>query len=332
MELIDNTFWPCDRVRIYSIPIGARTVPDMWVWHHTKNGKFSVKSCYHIAFKSRLSDHSTSGYAGAQSGSTQHKWKFIWELNLPPKIRHFIGRASSDIIPTRAVPCGKLLLTHNAFDVGIWWNQRSMFFKLVGALRDYGNLFLLALTIAWRLWGIRNDILHGNDGTSIDDVLSWSQMYLNEFHAARILARNTHTPSLPDAWRGWLKINVDAALPPGQQFFIATRQVHGRPNAEECEAFAALFALQYAKLQGWRSIVVEGDCLTVINALKANVASSAPIGVFVADCFSLISSFDSCDFSFVRRSGNSLAHCLATRFDLSCTEGSSLPSNLANYA
>lgn len=46
LELINETLWPVDRGHILSIPIGANDVEDTLVWHFSKDGMFSVKSCY----------------------------------------------------------------------------------------------------------------------------------------------------------------------------------------------------------------------------------------------------------------------------------------------
>lgn len=50
LEVINETLWPIDRQRIVAIPIGAHVAVDKFVWHYSKDGKFSVSSFYHFIF------------------------------------------------------------------------------------------------------------------------------------------------------------------------------------------------------------------------------------------------------------------------------------------
>ena len=54
------------------------------MWLHTKNGKYAVKSRYHVARKVLRKDDgigSSSGVGG------QQVWKKIWQLHVPNKIK-----------------------------------------------------------------------------------------------------------------------------------------------------------------------------------------------------------------------------------------------------
>ncbi|KAL0397552.1 UNVERIFIED_CONTAM: hypothetical protein Scaly_0203600 [Sesamum calycinum] len=48
-QLIRSIFWPVDSDLILGIPLGHLGLEDQIVWHHTKNGIFSVRSAYHLA-------------------------------------------------------------------------------------------------------------------------------------------------------------------------------------------------------------------------------------------------------------------------------------------
>lgn len=63
VEVINNTFWEVDRGRILAIPLGSIEVDDKEVWHYTKDGRFSVRSCYHLIsnLTSGNGDETTSG-------------------------------------------------------------------------------------------------------------------------------------------------------------------------------------------------------------------------------------------------------------------------------
>lgn len=75
-----------------------------------------------------------------------------------------------------------------------------------------------------------------------------------------------------------------------------------------------------------QKIVVEIDCLPIFNFLSSESSSLSSFGAISDDCLGYRSSFQFLSFSFVRRSGNSTAHAIATAISLHCNEGSSLPS------
>lgn len=100
LDMLENHFWPIDQARILSIPIGGIGSDDKLIWHPVKDGRFSVKSCYQLLRDSRASLNSVA--ASSSSGETQVKWRDIWALNLPPKVRMFLWQACSNILPHAA--------------------------------------------------------------------------------------------------------------------------------------------------------------------------------------------------------------------------------------
>ncbi|KAG8390440.1 hypothetical protein BUALT_Bualt01G0083600 [Buddleja alternifolia] len=51
-----------------------------------------------------------------------------------------------------------------------------------------------------------------------------------------------------------------------------------RLGQEAAEAFAAYDAMLLARNRGWRHVQLEGDCLPLINKLKAKLVDLSPIG------------------------------------------------------
>ncbi|KAL0428307.1 UNVERIFIED_CONTAM: hypothetical protein Slati_3005500 [Sesamum latifolium] len=49
VEQVEVVFWPSDIEYILSIPLSRVGEEDQLVWHYSKNGKFSVRSAYHLA-------------------------------------------------------------------------------------------------------------------------------------------------------------------------------------------------------------------------------------------------------------------------------------------
>ena len=91
-ERIEASFHKFDAKAILKIPLSRRLVQDLIVWIHTKNGKYSVKSGYHIAKQLKLDDYN-DGECSSQRVPNQI-WTKIWKANVPNKIKVFAWRAS----------------------------------------------------------------------------------------------------------------------------------------------------------------------------------------------------------------------------------------------
>lgn len=80
---------------------------------------------------------------------------------------------------------------------------------------------------------------------------------------------------------------------------------------ELVEALAARQAVVFAQDMSIFKVLVEGDCLRVVSALRAPSGCHTLCGNVVEDTHRLASHFQFCSFSHVRRHGNMLAHALA---------------------
>ena len=81
---------------ICKIHLSRRNISDLVVWLHTKNGKYAVKSGYHVARKVLRKDGGVGSSGGA---SGQQVWKKLWQLHVPNKIKNFGWRACQEILP-----------------------------------------------------------------------------------------------------------------------------------------------------------------------------------------------------------------------------------------
>lgn len=75
--------------------------PDRKVWHYTKNGMFSVKSCYHLIMNMNSSSSSAPTVSGFAGATVEGKWQWLWWLVLPPKVKMFLWRACCNFLPTQ---------------------------------------------------------------------------------------------------------------------------------------------------------------------------------------------------------------------------------------
>ncbi|KAL0439589.1 UNVERIFIED_CONTAM: hypothetical protein Slati_2441900 [Sesamum latifolium] len=142
---------------------------------------------------------------------------------------------------------------------------------------------------------------------------------------------------------GFIKLNSDAAIfqsvgdfgvgviardSGGHCLAWSALRLHHSLSPEVAEAWAARIAIQLAHRFGWTNIILEGDCASVHSHLSSPGACSSAISPIVFDIISLSTSFNSCVFSLVRRTGNTVAHSLA-RHAVNRDEGTDL---LPSYA
>ena len=82
-------------------------------------------------------------------------------------------------------------------------------------------------------------------------------------------------------------------------------------KAVEIEALAASCALELAADIGLDNVIVEGDSLVVMQALKSKVVGLVAYGLLIRDAFSLVGNFSKVSYSHIKREGNKVAHGLA---------------------
>ena len=82
-------------------------------------------------------------------------------------------------------------------------------------------------------------------------------------------------------------------------------------SAVEVEALAAAITLAFANNLGVTRVILEGDSLVVIKALKEEEQLLSPTGLLLKDVKMLSQSFQKLLYSHTKREGNSVAHSLA---------------------
>lgn len=125
---------------------------------------------------------------------------------------------------------------------------------------------------------------------------------------------------------GYVKVNFDATFLPGNSYNKAyAARDHGgrclgwfvcrfigRPGPVVGETRAALCAISWVQARGWNSINLEGDCLQVIHSLRDKDSDSLPAFIIYRDeSLRIVRNFSIFSCSFIKRSGNCLAHALA---------------------
>lgn len=79
-DLINDGFDKRDASLILSLT--ARTMnDDSWYWSKEKLGNYSVKSAYNLLQEGKISN---------QTSDNSDFWRKLWNLKVPPKVKHFI--------------------------------------------------------------------------------------------------------------------------------------------------------------------------------------------------------------------------------------------------
>ncbi|XP_011073061.1 uncharacterized protein LOC105158122 [Sesamum indicum] len=90
-----------------------------------------------------------------------------------------------------------------------------------------------------------------------------------------------------------------------------SRRMNKVRHDELAEAWAALEAIQLAIPQGWSSVILKGDCPTLITKLQSPNQDYSVVGTLVSNIQATVGAFSSWSFSFVKRICNADAHALA---------------------
>ncbi|XP_074301146.1 uncharacterized protein LOC141632499 [Silene latifolia] len=127
---------------------------------------------------------------------------------------------------------------------------------------------------------------------------------------------------------GYVKVNVDAGVQDGMGVNLGMVCRDGRGlvlwgatlvleqlwESHIAEAVAVLEGVKKARRRGHMNIVVESDCLQVVDALRKSRTGRSVFDLVLDDIISLRSSFNSVIWSFTSRLNNGVAHALAHPF------------------
>ena len=84
-------------MEIQQLPLPRLSSRDVLVWKENNSQKFIVKSAYQVA--QWMKEQSRVEHSGMVVD--RGIWRRLWSVNVPPKVRMFVWRACSNILPTR---------------------------------------------------------------------------------------------------------------------------------------------------------------------------------------------------------------------------------------
>lgn len=192
------------------------------------------------------------------------------------------------------------------------------------------DLFARFVCCCWTIWNNRNGVVHGVKCRYPMEMASSARAYLVRFQEAK---SQFAAPRPPEAAVNWeppscpnIKVNVDAAVPRNRQcarLGIVARDFSGNIVAwrhrridyvtcpEAAETLEMTYGVDLAIEKGWRNVIFEADCLSVVRAINSRIPCLSLAGNFIEAIKAKVNLFDYVSFQHVMRSGNVLAHSLA---------------------
>ncbi|KAL8108560.1 hypothetical protein AgCh_024870 [Apium graveolens] len=239
-ELINDVFDSRDASLILSIPLN-NDVEDTWYWRREKLGNYTVKSAYLMIQESK-----TDSLAADNSGF----WRKLWNLKIPPKVKNFLWRASSNCLPTKDLLRQKQVQIsalcpvcndHNentfhslvscSFATSVWsrlnlslivgeFNCFPDWLQLVFDQQRLEDVHLIVM-VCWMMWKNRNDLVWNQHCLDSAEVLESATSVLNQWRSVqdKTFDRFMGYMTQEDGEEHWykpqinsVKINTDAAI------------------------------------------------------------------------------------------------------------------------
>ena len=196
----------------------------------------------------------------------------------------------------------------------------------------------LLLVMWWLIWSNRNDIRSGNFCVEIHSIQYQAQSFLQDF----LLVQNAQFQSSTASDRSvkWIppipphcKVNFDAAFfssdgtaglgvvirdSSGKVLHALAQRIVKPISVVAAEALACRRAMDFAKEHGKLDCIFEGDAEVIVRAIRSSNFSHLEYGNVICDVLFLKNVFSFCDFSYVKRQGNVVAHCLARSSKSGC--------------
>lgn len=191
--------------------------------------------------------------------------------------------------------------------------------------------------VSWMIWKSRNDVIWKQHCTGINEVVQsafsilcqWTNAQDKSFSPilSHISQEDGHEQwTLPQ--QNWIKINTDAAIfqdsnsysyayvirnHKGEFMEAETKCNQGNISPEMAETVGIREALSWIKNSRRKDVVLESDCLQIVQFIRSSVTSCSYLGRLVEECRTILASLrdQNIVFRFIKRSANSVAHYLA---------------------
>ncbi|XP_058222863.1 uncharacterized protein LOC131332577 [Rhododendron vialii] len=302
-DIIFRLFVPDHARCILSIPLSWTNRVDKLVWHQLHAGTYNV----------------SSGYLSALELKNQRKalqrMRVIDDPSCP-----VCGSNQESVVH---------ILCNCPLAVQAW---------RLSPLHDQSNKewrMSVAAVLMWYIWKCRNRALFDHKLALPGVVCKWAMEYLQEFLSAKSLNPLNIVSSGKGAANSWIKppdgifkINVDGSWKKDMGkggYGIVVRDYRGLfvvasvgfskwcASSLVVEALAIRQSVHLGFQLGLGSIFVESDAQLLVKMLNGQVTTNQEVEIIIHDIQALSKNFQCYGFSFVRRTGNSVAYVLASK-------------------
>lgn len=305
-RLIHDSFAREDAEAILKIPLPKRPKEDQLIWHYDRRGKYSVTSGYQVAMRLKFPDQPCC------SSQNSDLWGALWKLVVPEKRKIFLWRAINNLLPTsenlwkRKVVqepicqiCSSNVETISHALLGckmakkIWRSSQFPEMLVESKSHDISGMFQgltkkqhiskmeTVAALLWVIWTARNKWLFEGRKDDPISLMARAESIVEAFRNSRKPLENFQARKEDDKanqWcpppKGWLKVNVDAAVDGKKQVAglgvvvrdwksnciataIKTSRFFG--SVSMAEAAAMDWGMQVAARVGGKSVLIESD-------------------------------------------------------------------------
>ncbi|XP_042942894.1 uncharacterized protein LOC122277073 [Carya illinoinensis] len=326
MDTVRALFNPMVADEILKIRVPFEPYKDKWIWIEEANGCFKVKSAY------RLFQAINSREVVETSNRVQenYMWKSLWKMHVPQKIKNFAWRACKNILPTLTNLRHRNMIVEEGCSFCLRLQQQQSFKENVKIVLDNGTEADLALffVLCWGMWYRRNK--HKMEGERVTPnaaanmAMSLHKSFTELKNLNATVARKSYRWKHPPP--EFLKLNVDGATfieyrkvgiglilrdSTGTVVMAATISETEVNDPSTIELLAILRGMQMCIPLGIPKLMVESDCLMLVNELQSSQAPSSVNSNLVMEVKNLMSCFHEVLFEHVNRTCNGVAHVLA---------------------
>ncbi|XP_042944540.1 uncharacterized protein LOC122278417 [Carya illinoinensis] len=323
--LVTDVFDATTAAVILKIPISSSSMEDKLVWLGTRDGSFTVKSAYHMQ-KEAIEMLKEQPSGGTQK---QKSWTDCWKLQIPNATKTFLWRACLESLPTMLnlskkkiveSPSCPICCREEESTIHALWNCSSAMDVWCQGPISFQKSSLREVNFK----DLYEHISEQCDQKLIEMFSEFKTVQIGKVHATQVASIH------PSVWipppTNCVKINWDAAVNVPQDrvgiglvardhegSILVTKKLSLSSLTEPAlaEASGAFHAANLAKDMEFRSVILEGDALQIVNGINHHAERWDRVGMVLLDTRVLLSSLAQWKVSFVRRGGNQVAHDLA---------------------